>query len=292
MNVQGFVMIKMYKVAAAFLLVMSGVGTMVGMARQFGDLATMQYNLVHFCELSYRDKEQTIAAIQRCSSDVLGALCVALYAQDKEHAWFYKVVQELHGGQMCGSLHCCSSLLRAWITNVPVVFDGSVKQHFKVLQAIMRDKNIALEIKELFLLQCPDINAIVNPDTCYFESFLHNFVLLSSDQATLELLLRKGADVNAKKSGPGCDGGTVLHSAAWGGHIELIDSLLRYGADINGRDRWGNTALHEIASHLSGFDAMIAKLIACGASWDGLENAARKTAKQISEARNFAMYDY
>ncbi len=53
-------------------------------------------------------------------------------------------------------------------------------------------------------------------------------------------LVRAGADVNAQT---GVTGATALHMAARRGHVEIARALLEYGADLDRRDRKGDTAL-------------------------------------------------
>jgi len=59
------------------------------------------------------------------------------------------------------------------------------------------------------------------------------------DTETVKMLLNKGADVNAKDK----DGETALMYAAQKGHTEIVEILLINGADINAKDKDGNTAL-------------------------------------------------
>ena len=59
----------------------------------------------------------------------------------------------------------------------------------------------------------------------------------------VELLLRLGADVHARD-----DGGLIpLHNACSFGHAEVVALLLNAGADPNARDGWSYTPLHEAA---------------------------------------------
>jgi ankyrin repeat protein len=75
------------------------------------------------------------------------------------------------------------------------------------------------------------------------------------DRALAELLLRKGADVNARTAA----GATPLH----GGEKEIAEFLIARGADVNARDKDGKTPLHVAAGN--GRTAVVELLIAKGA---------------------------
>jgi ankyrin repeat protein len=51
-----------------------------------------------------------------------------------------------------------------------------------------------------------------------------------------ELLIAKGADVNAKESGLGTD---PLHRAAFRGHEAIVELLIAEGADVNAKIKLG-----------------------------------------------------
>jgi ankyrin repeat protein len=62
----------------------------------------------------------------------------------------------------------------------------------------------------------------------------------------VELLLKHGADPNARDA----QGGTPLYYAARDGCVEVVRILLlRQGADLNARDAEGNTPLHRAAAN-------------------------------------------
>ena len=57
------------------------------------------------------------------------------------------------------------------------------------------------------------------------------------------------------------DGSTPLHCAVWKGHQQVVDLLLKAGADVNAQnenDHWGTTPLHA-AAHAN--QAAIAQLL-------------------------------
>jgi ankyrin repeat protein len=56
-----------------------------------------------------------------------------------------------------------------------------------------------------------------------------------------ELLIEKGADLNAKDVGDG----TPLFSAVYYGHKEIVELLLANGADVNAKGNYGKTPLDE-----------------------------------------------
>jgi len=58
-----------------------------------------------------------------------------------------------------------------------------------------------------------------------------------------ELLIAKGADINAKDE----YGWTPLHYAAIKGQKEVVELLIAKGADINSKNQSGETPLHEAA---------------------------------------------
>ena len=62
----------------------------------------------------------------------------------------------------------------------------------------------------------------------------------SGDLAEVERLLNAGADIEARDRW----GNTPLHYACINGHTEVARMLLDHGADVGARDQWGDTPLH------------------------------------------------
>ncbi|WP_339905878.1 ankyrin repeat domain-containing protein, partial [uncultured Cyclobacterium sp.] len=59
-----------------------------------------------------------------------------------------------------------------------------------------------------------------------------------------ELLIKSGADINAKSS----DGSTPLHTAAFYGRVEIVRALLEKKADIAVKNSYDATALESVSA--------------------------------------------
>jgi ankyrin repeat protein len=82
-----------------------------------------------------------------------------------------------------------------------------------------------------------------------------------ADGAAALQLLDAGAEVGAAKS---ADGTTALHWAAHHGQLQLVQRLLKAGANANARNDYGSTPMQEAATR--GDAAVIASLLKAGAS--------------------------
>ena len=81
----------------------------------------------------------------------------------------------------------------------------------------------------------------------------------------IELLIRRGADVNAA----GRDGGTALHAAAFLGHEKAVDVLVRNGAKVNAANSSGETPL-DVATLDEGTTRYFASVLQLELNEDGL----------------------
>lgn len=105
----------------------------------------------------------------------------------------------------------------------------------------------------------------------------------SGDLATVRELLKADVTlVNARDS----DDSTPLHCAAWKGHVDIVNLLLDFGADVNAKslnDHYGDTPLHA-AAH-GNQRLVVETLIARGGNIHAV-NPAGRTPLQETEAHN------
>jgi hypothetical protein len=93
-----------------------------------------------------------------------------------------------------------------------------------------------------FNLPAPILTAKAPPVVPYDRMRLH-IAALWGDVEIVELLLRRGADPNVKDD----NGQTPLHIAALWGHVDVVRVLLEHRADPNAKDNDGKTPLHYAA---------------------------------------------
>ncbi len=105
----------------------------------------------------------------------------------------------------------------------------------------------------------------------------------SRNLEVVDALLRTGADVNGKEDG----GLTALIIAASNGDLAIVERLLRAGADADRQDRRGRTALMSAAD--AGQKEIVRRLLTAGASTT-LRDAEGKTAlERIPASRDIEM---
>lgn len=76
----------------------------------------------------------------------------------------------------------------------------------------------------------------------FSETPLHRLCARSSPRMdVITMILEKGAEVNATN----ISGKTPIFYCNFSYSVELLNLLIKYGADINARDKYGNTLLHD-----------------------------------------------
>lgn len=96
----------------------------------------------------------------------------------------------------------------------------------------------------------------------------------------VELLLSKGADVNALDS----FSITALHTASGNGDLAMVELLESKGADANSRGQTGATALHLVSrgDHMAKIELLLSK----GADIDARNDDDDETALQVAPHNN------
>lgn len=98
-----------------------------------------------------------------------------------------------------------------------------------------------LELAKFLLLNNAKDDPLALSEAAYYHSL-----------AIAELLINRGADVNAAHGFDGLLSGTALHAAAYKADVEMVKLLLKHNADVNARDDDRRTALHVVGRHLWG----------------------------------------
>lgn len=95
------------------------------------------------------------------------------------------------------------------------------------------------DIVQLLLAKGADVNAKSNSgSTALIYASMANPT--ANQREVVQLLLANGADVNAKSE----DGWTALMDASARGNLEVVQLLLAKGADVNAKNKNGETALY------------------------------------------------
>lgn len=103
-------------------------------------------------------------------------------------------------------------------------------------------------------------------------------------QQIMEALLEHGADVN----GADDEGRTALHYAVWRLEKETVSRLLESGADVNAVDNIGQTALHWAASY--GHSEIVMTLLSNGADVNARDNRGKTALINAASEGNWSPY--
>ncbi|AYD40205.1 hypothetical protein D4Z93_06600 [Clostridium fermenticellae] len=91
------------------------------------------------------------------------------------------------------------------------------------------------------LIESDNVN-INSHKSKFSETPLHRLCARANPYINLvELLLKKGADVNAVN----ISGKTPIFYCSFNYSCELLNLLVKFGADVNAKDKYGNTLLHD-----------------------------------------------
>jgi ankyrin repeat protein len=109
---------------------------------------------------------------------------------------------------------------------------------------------------------------------------------ISGDALALETLLQAGAEIDAKDR----YGQTALMLAAHGGHLVAVEALLRHGPDLNVTAKYGLSAL--MLAIVAGHEKIALALVRAGADLElrgrGTPGFWNKTAYDLAEERGMA----
>ena len=128
--------------------------------------------------------------------------------------------------------------LKSFITNggdVNGQYDGKSLLHF----AIDNCENNYFEVIEFLINSGADINSY---QSYLKETPLHRICARMKPKIeVIQLLLDRGADVNAENIA----GKTPVFYCNFSYSVELLNLLVKYGADVNHTDKYKNTILHD-----------------------------------------------
>ena len=119
------------------------------------------------------------------------------------------------------------------------------------------------EVRELLIAKATNV-ADVNARYYENKTLLHYAAVLSRKDIT-ELLIARGADINAKDNG----GNTPLHNVR---SKEVAQLLIAKGADVNATNYQGNIALHYVAGNYTCSQELAQLLITKGADVNATNN--------------------
>ena len=123
--------------------------------------------------------------------------------------------------------------------NGPNDLDSDFKLESILHYAINNSENNYFEVIELLINNGADINSHHSE---FLETPLHKLCARGNPQIdVITMILEKGAKINAGN----ISGKTPIFHCNFNYSVELLNLLIKYGADINIRDKYKNTLLHD-----------------------------------------------
>jgi ankyrin repeat protein len=102
------------------------------------------------------------------------------------------------------------------------------------------EKGDLARVKELVEKDSEMVNARATGQYAYLKFTPLHFAALKGHNDIIQYLIKKGADISAQDS----DGSAPLNWAANFGHEEIVTTLIKNGADVNSQNNFGLTPLH------------------------------------------------
>ncbi|XP_062595086.1 putative ankyrin repeat protein RF_0381 [Saccostrea cucullata] len=136
----------------------------------------------------------------------------------------------LHRACLCGKFEVCEYL----VENYPHLLDVKDKSSYTVLHDAAWGGNV--QIVKLLIEKKMDINALQGGG----ETILRQ-CCRSGKKEMCEYLVNHFPDLLEKRDN---NGWTALHSACWGGSVEIVSFLIEKGMDFNALSNDGKTILH------------------------------------------------
>ncbi|KAH7117475.1 hypothetical protein EDB81DRAFT_767262 [Dactylonectria macrodidyma] len=147
-----------------------------------------------------------------------------------------------------------------WVTIWNVDYDwneaprGKIPVPLYYASLLGLDSIVSMLLDDTTLAALPPIG-----DRCYADSLRQKPESFGSNENTVQMLLEKGVDVNAK----GGRYGSAVQAASSGGYDEIVQLLLEKGADVNTEDGFYGSALQAASS--GGHENIVQLLLKKGA---------------------------